>query len=186
MDLSSTKRSGLLSSFFNDFGFLPTHFIDINLQKARHNLFTFIVDTDEAERQFHKFRTSLSKRCFSKSHYRRFHRLVDACANVEISADGRPHIHSAFRRPDHLDDAAFDALVMQTHQRNPFFLKGKHAIKIMHVAEMTDNHLENKIPYNGKDVDGFDAYKRDHARQIYCGIFEKKYRKSRTDYRAFT
>ena len=78
---------------------------------------------------------------------------------------------------------------MRTHQRNSFFLKGKHAIKIMHVAEMTDNHLEKKshikIPYNGKDVDGFFAYKRDHVRQIYCEILGK-YRKSRTAYRAFT
>ena len=184
-ELSHDTRADLLSKFHRDYGFLPTHFIDINLKKARHNLFTYLVNTDDAEREFHRFRVALSKKCFSKTHYRRFRRLVDACANAEISSGGRPHIHSAFRCPDHIDHQKFDELVMKSVRGNDYFLQDTHAVKIMHTSDMTTEHLANKIPYNGKDIDGYDAYRRDHARHIFCEIFVK-YRKSRTDYRAFT
>ena len=146
-------QNSIFNNIEKNFRLSPTHSVVINLVKAtRHMTGAQLVDDIIAEKTFDRFRISLSKRCTSPTHYRRFKPTIAAIASVERSPDRRFHLHVLLQKPETLDDDFFENAIIETASNNPYVLKGPYSINIRRFSDMTHEHIENTISYNFKQL----------------------------------
>lgn len=146
-------KTDIFSDFMKNFHFSPTHSVVINLVKARkHQHIIETVDEIVAEKTFHRFRCSLTKKCISKTNFRRFKRLLDAVASVEYAS--RYHLHILLRKPDHLTENLFRKAILETATNNPYIHPSKrYTVNITNLFEISNEHYDNLLPYSFKQID---------------------------------
>ena len=146
-------QKSLFCNFYENFRFIPTHSIVVNLKKARKHLSSFeMIDSLSAEKTIHSFRRALSKKCLSKSAYRRFKTELSAIAGIEISADNRRHFHMLIKKPESFTNEDFEKAILETSKRNPYIECGPYSVHITDIQNKGESDITNIIQYNMKDI----------------------------------
>ena len=145
----------VLLDFIKKFEDTPTHFVTINLKKARYHLTCFEkIDAINAEETFHSFRRSLEAKIFSKTYRRRYKKHLPLVGSVEETRyEHRWHFHIVIKKPHFISDEDFENAIYETAKINPYVAPQKtHTIKIIALSEKTLNDIKKVTNYSVKNV----------------------------------
>lgn len=143
----------IFTDFFHHFRFMPTHSVVINLKKSVRKSFAIErVDTIVAEKTYHAYHRSLSKRCYPYHHYRRYKSEIPAIAACELSSSNRPHLHILMKKPDHLCETTFCKCLYETAENNHYIAPTRFAVHITNLTTLPKEDQQNIINYNMKDI----------------------------------
>lgn len=133
----------------------PTHFVTINLKKARRHPLAFEkVDFNVAEKTLYSFRRSLEAKIFSKSYRRRYKKHLPLVGSVEKHRPKhRWHFHIVIKKPHFISNEDFENAIYETARNNPYVAPQKtHTIKIIALSEKTLNDIKKVTNYSVKNV----------------------------------